>query len=213
MYENCATCTKPGKSCYGPRLEKIPGNEAIALCKARKVFLGLSNQRIADMANMSKGTIDGLFSSAHADFRHETMRPVWNVLFGGEMPEDTCDSITDGERAAYEEKIRKLEHDLEWRDDKIKQLQETNASMQMLITNSNKRNTADKDFLRSQVKSKNKVIVVLALLLSLSLLLIFSALIIDRINPDIGFFWISKLFPSGARFVKEIGNLPFIRMC
>ena len=165
MNKSCATCTKPGVSCRGPRLESMTGEQAIALCKARKAFLRLSNQVIADRVHMSKGTIDGLFAGAHTDFRFETIRPVWNELFGGDMPEDSCQSLTDGERASYEAKIHQLENNVVWHEDKIQELKEknkglqaTNAAMQTLITNTNKQAEEDKKFLQKQIDSKSNTI-------------------------------------------------------
>lgn len=70
--------------------------------------------------------------------------------------------------------------------------------MQTLITNTNARTTNDKDFLRGQIKSRNKTILALSICLGLCLLLIIGALIIDRMNSDVGFFWLEGLFkPNG----------------
>lgn len=206
MYESCVKCPKIGVSCAGPKFISMPANDLIALCKARKEFLGLSNQQIANRANMSKGTVDGLFAAAHTDFRYGTIQPVLDVLFGGTLSSNPCPDLAEDERARYEEIIRQLKKDIVWHEDKIKGLEdkikgfEKNAeAMQTLITNTNTRNTQDKDFLRSQIKSKNKSIVVLSVSLALCLLVIITALIIDRTNSGIGFFWLESLFkPHGV---------------
>lgn len=205
MYESCATCTKVGVSCRGPRFDRMNADEVITLCKARKAFLHLSNQQIAERANMSKGTIDGLFAAAHTDFRFETIRPVWNVLFGGNMPDDSCNDLTDSERAAYEAKIEKLETSVVWHEDKIKDLKEKNASLELLVKNNNARATEDKSFLQGQIKSKNTAIVILSISLAVVLLVIIAALIVDRLDPSIGFFWLEGLFHPQS--VKDGVNL------
>lgn len=213
MHEFCATCTKVGVSCRGPRLEKMTGEEAIALCKARKAFLHLSNQQIADRAHMSKGTIDGLFAAAHTDFRFETIRPVWNVLFGGDMPDDACNDLTDSERSAYEEKIRQLEKSVVWHEDKIqdqketiKDLREKNAALELLVKNNNARMTKDKEFLQEQIHNKNKVIAILGVIVGVETIAIMTALIIDRLDPNVGFFWLRSWMGGGMENMHVIAK-------
>lgn len=189
MYESCVTCLKAGVSCREPRITDMTIEEAIVLMKARKKFMGYSNQYIADHCTpkMAKGTIDGIFAATHADFRFETIRPVWNVLFGSAVPDNPCPGLSDNERVKYEEKLHQLENELRHKDDKIIDLQKSNASMETLIINTNARYTKDKDFLR-------KTIVVLGVSLGLCLLVIIGALVVDRLNPDMGFFWLRSWF-------------------
>lgn len=194
MYESCVNCPKIGVSCDGPNFVAMSANELIAWCKARKKHLDLSNQRIAELANVSKGTVDGLLAAAHADFRYETIRPILKVLIGGDWSGDPCPDPTSDERAHYEEKIHQLESEIAWRDDKIKHLTDTNESMKTLITNTNKRNKEQTDFLQHAIGNKNRTILILAILLALCLGVIIAALIIDRLNSDIGFFWLESLF-------------------
>lgn len=198
MYEKCATCEKIGMSCRGPKFVSMPANDLIALCIARKKHLGLSNQQIADRAHMSKGTVDNLLAATHGDFRYGTIQPVLDVLFSGEVSGNPCPDPSNDERVQYEERIRQLEKEIAWREDKIATLNKQTESMQTLISNTNARTTQDKDFLRSQIKSKNKTIIALASLLAVSLSVIIAALIIDRLNSDMGFFWLESLFkPHG----------------
>ena len=207
MYESCVSCTKQRVSCRGPHLPDMTIEEAIVLMKARKKFLNWSNQVVAERSKTPKGTIDGIFAATHADLRFETLRPVWNALFGGDMPDNPCPDLSDSERAKYEEKIRQLEADNARKDDKIADLTQQKEAMQTLITNTNARATQDKDFLRRQLderytflKRKDKVIVILSVLLGLSVATIIAALIIDRLNGDMGFFWLESLFkPNGIK--------------
>ena len=204
MYTKCATCPKLGNTCDGPRYVSMTAQELISWCAARKKHLGLSNQKIADMANMAKGTVDGIFAASHTDFKYETIRPIIRVLLGREWNEDPCDDLTDGERSALEKKIQQLEKDVERLEDRNRDLVETNASLKMLVTNTNTRTTADKDFLRGEMKRKNKTIAILSVLLGITVSTIIAALIIDRINPEIGFFWLrSWLGGSGSEYLHK----------
>lgn len=200
MYEKCLECKKLGNPCDGPNFMAMPTEDLILWCNARKKQLpGLTYDRIVEKTGLSKGTISGFFTGTHADYRIETIRPILKLLIGGEWEDSPCGDPTAEERHQYEEKLRQLEADIAWREDKIQHLQKNNESLQTLITNTNIRNTQDKDFLRSQIKSKNKAIVVLSVSLAICLLVIITALIIDRTNSGIGFFWLESLFkPHGV---------------
>ena len=205
MYEKCLECKKLGNPCDGPNFMAMPTEDLIHWCNARKKQLpGLTYDRIVEKTGLSKGTISGFFTGTHADYRIETIRPILKLLIGGEWEDSPCGDPTAEERHQYEEKLRQLEADIAWREDKIQHLQKNNESLQTLITNTNIRNTQDKDFLRSQIKSKNKAIVVLSVSLAICLLVIITALIIDRTNSGIGFFWLESLFkPHGINEILQ----------
>lgn len=211
MYNECVTCPKLGVSCDGPNFVAMPAAELMNWCKARKAHLGLSNQKLADLANMSKGTVDGLLANTHADFRYESIRPMLKVLIGGNWNGVPCPDPTASERAVYEEKIRQLENDIKWRDETVARLEKTNASLETLVANTNARYTKDKDFLRSEMTRKNRTIATLSVLFGLCLAIIVAALIIDYVNDGIGFIWLRGLFyPAGGEnnVIKEISALP-----
>lgn len=199
MYEKCLNCNKIGNSCDGPNFMAMGTAELIEWCNnRRKQIPGMTYERIMDLTGLSKGTVAGFFGGTHADYRIETIRPILKLLVGGEWDDNPCADPTASERAAYEERIRQLEAEISWRDDKIQHLSTMSDSLKALVANSNARATTDKDFLRSQIKSKNKVIAVLATSLTICLLVIIGALIIDRLNPNIGFFWL-KSFLGGEQ--------------
>lgn len=203
MYEKCLNCNKIGINCDGPNFMTMGTAELIEWCNARRKQLpGLTYDKIVEATGLSKGTVSGFFGGTHADYRIETIRPILKLLVGGEWDDKPCADPTASERAAYEERIRQLEAAIEWRDDKIQHLQKNNASMETLITNTNKRNTEEQNFLREQIKGRNKAVVILSIFLGLSLFTIIAALVIDRLNPNIGFFWLGSLIDRSG-FVKH----------
>ena len=206
MYEKCLECKKLGNPCDGPNFMAMSTEDLIHWCSERKKQLpGLTYDRIAEHTGLSKGTISGFFKGTHADYRIETIRPILKLLVGGEWEDSPCGDPASDERAAYEEKIHQLEKDIVWHEDKIKSLEKNNDAMQTLITNTNIRNTKDKDFLRGQIKSKNKAIVILSVLLAVCVLIIITALIIDRTNSGIGYFWLESLFrPNSTNEMLEL---------
>lgn len=57
-------------------------------------------------------------------------------------------------------------------------------------------------------RERRKLVVVLGACLGLTLALIIVALIIDRLNPDIGFFWLDKMLaPKGFSFKELFGTI------
>ena len=191
MYENCLQCKKLGSPCDGPNFLAMNTAELVEWCNARRKQLSLTYDRIAELTNLSKGTVSGFFNATHADYRLETIRPILKLLVGGEWGDSPCADPTDTERAGYEARIAHLEGEIAWRDDKIQHLTRNGEAMQTLITNTNARNEKDKAFQR-------KAIVILSVLLAICLLVIIAALIVDRLNGDIGFFWLESLFkPNG----------------
>lgn len=217
MYEKCLECKKLGNPCDGPNFMAMSTEDLIHWCNERKKQLpGLTYDRIVEQTGLSKGTVSGFFKGTHADYRIETIRPILKLLVGGEWEDSPCGDPTAEERAYYEDKVRALEKDVAWHEDKIKYLNQQiedllkqKEAMQTLITNTNARNTQDKDFLRKQLderyrflKRKDKVIVILSVLLGLSVAVIIAALIIDRMNGGVGFFWIESLFKPNS--INEI---------
>ena len=204
MYEKCLTCNKIGITCDGPNFMAMGTAELIEWCNnRRKQIPGMTYDRIAEATGLSKGTVSGFFGGTHADYRIETIRPILKLLVGGEWDDNPCADPTTSERAGYEERIRQLENEIAWRDDKIQHLQKTNASLETLVANTNARYTQDKDFLREQIRNRNKTIAVLATCLGICLLVIIGALVIDRINPEIGFFWLRSWF-GGSGWLQKL---------
>lgn len=194
-YEKCLSCEQLGTTCDGPNLLAMETVDLGLWCnELRKDTPGMTYDRIAAETNLSKSAVRDFFVGAHEDCSMRTARTLARYITKGKWDDNPCGNLTNSEKAAYEERIRQLEKDKVWHEDKIKSLEKQVESMQTLITNTNTRTTQDKDFLRSQIKSKNRAIVILSISLAVCLLVIITALIIDRTNSGIGFFWLESLF-------------------
>lgn len=193
MYSDCIRCQKLGKECDGPNFVAMPPQELIAWCKERKKHLGLTNAKLAELTNMPQGTVDSLLSNSHPDFKFGTIRPLLQVLVGGQWLGDPCADPTGSGVSELQKRIKELEAEIAWRDDKLQHYKGQLDSMQTLVTNNNARLTKDKDFLREQIRSKNKAIATLSVFLGICILVIIAALVMDKLNPDMGFFWLDGL--------------------
>ena len=168
MYEQCIKCPKVGVSCEGPHFFTMPAEDLLEWCKERKKFLKLSNEKLAELSGIPKGTIDRLFSGEHLDFKFETMRPIIKVLAGGEFVEAPCP-----------------EEPNNFADENICRLEEENASLKEHLAEEQEM----KAFFKEQYSFRGKAIIALTTFLGISILLIFAALIIDLASHDLGFIW------------------------
>ena len=193
MYSECVRCQKLGHECDGPNFVAMPPQELIAWCKERKKHLGLTNAKLAEMTGMSQGTIDSLLANTHADFKFGTIGPLLRVLVGGKWAGDPCADPTGTASSELQEKIRTLEADIKHRDEKIQHYEAELDELKTLIRNTNARHAKSQDFLREQLRGRNKAVGVLSLLLGICLFVIIGALVLDRLNPDKGFFWLGDL--------------------
>ena len=211
MYSECVRCQKLGHECDGPNFVAMPPQELIAWCKERKKHMGLTNAKLAELTGLPQGTIDSLLANTHADFKFSTIRPLLQVLVGGKWAGDPCADPTGTASAELQEKIRALELEIQHKDKTIQDHEDQIRSMTTLITNTNARYTKQteelramikdlnsrhahsQDFLRDQLRGRNKAVVVLSLLLGICLLVIIGALVVDRSDPTKGFFWLSQI--------------------
>lgn len=198
MYSECVTCSKIGISCAGPKFVAMSAPELLAWCRARKSHLKLSNAQLAEKSGMPKGTIDRLFAGEHIDFRYETIRPLVKALVGGELSGNPCPAPHDDNNAELLERIEKLKAD--------------NARLQGQAEHIERHYDEELKFMRAQLDYEHSAgrniriaLIVVTVLLCITFLVIIAALIVDRLNGDMGFFWLAELFYNGAG--EGIGRL------
>lgn len=203
-YEKCLHCNQLGTNCDGPNLLLLEEIELGQWLNELRKIRGLTYDKTQQETGVSKTALYNFLTGAHPNCKLDTVLPLAKKFIGGDCDDNPCGNVTNSEKVAYEERIRQLEKDIIWHEDKIKSLEKNAEAMQTLITNTNVRNTQDKDFLRGQIKSKNRAIVILSVSLAVCLLAIITALIIDRTNSGIGFFWLESWFkPHGINEIIQ----------
>ena len=83
LYNECVKCAKLGVECDGPNFFTLPAHDILEWCKARKAELHLSNDKIADLSGIPRGTVARIFAGSHEDFKFGTVQPILRVLIGG----------------------------------------------------------------------------------------------------------------------------------
>lgn len=111
MYRECIDCAKLGKVCDGPNFIAMTAHEIVEWCKLRKAHLRWTNQKLADMADMPKGTIDRLMAAGtDVDFKYITIRPIVKALIGGEWHGQPC---PDPDAGSSEDVIAKMQNEID----------------------------------------------------------------------------------------------------
>lgn len=174
MIDKCTNCARSGKNCI-PRILSFTSADLLQWCKERKKVLNISNAELAEKTNVPKGTIDRLFSAhAYTEFRFSSIQPIVCLLLGCKLEELDCDAANDSEENWIDQIKQKDE-----------QLDELRVDMERIKSEHDK----SLSFARGYMKYQRRLIAVLGGLLIFTLLLIIVALIVDRANPNIGFFW------------------------
>lgn len=194
MYLDCLNCQKLGDSCDGPNFLALTAPQLLDWCKQRKQKLGITNAKLAELANTPKGTIDRIFSGSYLDYRYETIRPILRVLVGcktwGEnpcdTPEPTADPLMAEKLAQQTEALRlmkkenyRLTHELELERQHRVDTEEVR-----------KQTTETLQIMREQLRSRRTAVIALTIAVGICFALIIIALIVDRMNGDMGFFWL-----------------------
>lgn len=197
-YNRCITCEFIGKHCDGPNFLAMDMTRLSEWCRLRKDYLHTidpkwTNIYIADQAQVSKTSIDRFLSGHVDDIRVSTIARIVKVLVNGSWGQYPCAN----------EGILEAEADL------MKQLEEVKAENNRL-REAQAENRQKIDFLKEQVKfkedqmqkkdrqlderrdymrRKDKTIIFFAVMFFICLAVIITALIVDRLNRNIGFFW------------------------
>lgn len=201
MYFECISCPKLGISCDGPNFVAMSAHNLLEWCKMRKTKLGLSNAKLADMSGMPKGTIDRLFTGEHLDFKYETIRPMLKALVGGAWGENPCADPQGQTDERLEETVKRLEEEKKNLKEQVKTIMEEYHE-EVAFLKEQVRNE------QAAAKGRKKAIVILGTCLGITLTLIIVALIMDRLNPNIGFFWLGQMFShKGFSFADFFGSL------
>lgn len=197
-FNKCFECPYLRNGCSGPNLSVMTIERAAEFLQICRQQLGYSYQKVADLSMLSIITVKRILTGQIKDPGFLTMQALSFVLVSDQKGKHPCAMHLLGEEtesaiAACKEAQAALAH--------------KDAEFEMLRVNDREKI----DFLKRQVefkesqmlekdrllheryefmKRKDRIIVLLGLSLALCLLVIIGVLIVDKLNPDIGFFWV-----------------------
>ena len=162
MFEKCLNCNRLGKDCF-PNIFVMDVAGIRLWARKLKIARGITNAELARKSGVPKGTIDNHFSAkaTHtADVNYSTFAPILCALLDCGKEEMECPGSNEIESFTEEETKR----DIEFLKEQLKIAQEI-------------------------AHGRKKAIILTCFALFIILSIIILALIIDKFNPYIGFFW------------------------
>lgn len=180
MFEKCVKCAHLGKDCT-PYLFSLPLDKLWTWYKHRKNYLGWSNADLAEKANVPKGTIDAKLSGRCSDVTYTTVQAILSALIGSGKHSD-CPSFEPDHAAELEQ----LEDANKKMMDFVMQ-NEAQHNKEIATTRSEWKNKTE--YLKDLIRDQKHEIILLRILLTVAIILIIGALVIDRLNGNIGFIW------------------------
>lgn len=183
-YDKCIVCEHLGVCCDGPNFLAMTLERWCEWCRLRKEYLGLTNEKIAEDANVAKITVTRIMALSNiGDIHLSTMQAVTRVLVGGTWGQYPCplDTVSIPSDCAL------LQAELDRSNERY---QSARASIDHLKAQVafNEKQIVEKD---QTLKANRRTAILLSAMLTISLAVIFSALMFDRQNADIGYFWVN----------------------
>lgn len=195
MKKDCSNCDHLGRDCP-KKLMLLSLDEIIDWCQYVMDKNKLTHEFVARLANTPKGTIDRVMAKLSADCRYSTIHAIVCALFEYLGISAVCLDDVAAEAAVQADDIKRQ-----------------NAELQRALADSEKERQALQDrlaesaesltFMKAQIAKKDdridrlsytvgewrRIVKLLASLLALAVLLIIGALVIDKLDPSVGFFW------------------------
>ena len=99
----CVSCSRIGQTCDGPNFLAMSVERWCEWCKLRRDFLGWKNQKVADIAKVSKISVDRIMAGDVKDLRITTMQAVTKALVNGAWGQAPCVLVTEDEKDIYQD--------------------------------------------------------------------------------------------------------------
>ena len=100
-YNICVACEHIGKNCDGPNFLAMSTERWCEWCHLRKDFLGWTNAHVAELAEISKVSVDRIMAGNAKDLRSTTMQAVTKALVNGTWGQYPCAMVGNSEKEVY----------------------------------------------------------------------------------------------------------------
>lgn len=192
-YDKCIVCEHLGVCCDGPNFLAMTLERWCEWCRLRKEYLGLTNEKVAEEANISKVSVTRIMSlSGIKDIHLSTMQAVTRVLVGGTWGQYPCplDTVSIPTDCAL------LQAELDRANERYQSARASIDHLKAQVAFNEKQIDSKDQQLKENdavIRSARRVSAFLATMLGMSLFVILTALVIDRQNDHIGYFWINGM--------------------
>ena len=199
-FNACFECAYLRNGCSGPNLNVMTVERACEFLQICRQRLGYSYQKVAELSSLSLITVKRILNGQIKDPGFMTMQALSFVLVSdpkGNHPcamhlitEETQNAVAACKeaQAALARKEAEIEHLRKDDREKIDFLKD-----QVAFKESQMR---EKDLLLHErydfLQKKDRAIGLIGFALAVCLIIIFGSLVVDKLNPNIGFFWVNK---------------------
>ena len=214
-YNVCIQCQYIGEKCDGPNFLAMEMSRLCEWARLRKEYLRAqdpkwTNAYIAETAKVAKVTVDRFLAGKADDIKYSTIQSILRVLVNGSWGKYPCAMASDTEpQTVYVDnpqtaaECERLRSTLNTQAAEFKRMQDFYEKEiefkdnQMLQKDKQLNERAD------YMRRKDRYIAFLAIGFVLALFVIIAALIMDKLNSDIGFFWLEDTL---THFSKNTNN-------
>lgn len=145
-YNRCINCMHIGNLCDGPNFLAMEIERWCEWCRLRKEYLGWSSVHLAELADVSKVSVDRIMNVNSKDIRISTMQAVTRALVNGTWGKYPCVLVATENVQADATECEKLRKEIE-------QLKADHKAELEALHFENERKI---NFLREQVKFKEE---------------------------------------------------------
>lgn len=183
-YDKCIVCDHLGVVCDGPNFLAMSVDRWCEWCRMRKEYLGLTNDQIAEAAEVSKVSVTRIMAlHGSADIRLSTMQAVTRVLVAGTWGQYPCplDAVPTSPDCSS------LQSELNNANERYRSARASIDHLKSQVA-FNEKQIVEKD---QALKTNRRTSILLSTMLAVTLLVIFVSLMVDLNNPDFGYFWVN----------------------
>lgn len=192
-YNLCLNCVHIGKRCDGPNFLAMSTERWCEWVRLRKEFLGWTNAKVAEHAEVSKVSVDRIMSGNIKDLRTTTMQAVTKALVNGSWGQYPCalaamESTTNKDNSVLSDECERLRQELQ----EAHEQERRKVDFLKQQVEFKEKQMKEKDELLHEryqfLKRKDYVITILSILLGVSVAAIVGLLIFDLFNGHFGYF-------------------------
>lgn len=211
-FKKCVRCPKNGTTCRGPNPVGAAVVHLAEYFRLRCDYLNTlepgnwTRQRVAERLNVSIATINRKFSGEEKSLKLDLVTDLLNLLSNGghdNSPAHFCIEDIVTEDCAEGELERLRAEYASYKEDAAKKIEFLKRQAE----------TNEQHWEEEHRTARGRAIlsVILGIALAICLLAIIAALVIDRMNPDVGFLWIDRLSAvfEGEASHAGAGYVPF----
>lgn len=197
-FNQCFKCEYLRNGCSGPNLSVMTVERACEFLQICRQQLGYSYQKVADLSMLSIITVKRILTGQIKDPGFLTMQALSFVLVSDPKGKHPCAMHLVNEETQNAVAARKeAQAALARKDQEFEQLRQNDREKIDFLKQQvgfKETQMLEKDRLLHErydfLKRKDRTLALLGVMLAVCLLVIIGALVIDKVNPDVGFFWV-----------------------